>query len=215
MMILASDITSSGHYNKEQFQKIIRVLNQIIEYLGKFEDYYEKKFNFSKLAQLLKIPNSEVDEIIHLLLNFQEKFEIVFNKYKLYKYRANNHTYLITERRCEYKKSEIPDKIDIFHSQLTLLNDIIYVFKYIKRGRGFDLIENGSELLGKVRQLKETHPYLFESKESDLVYPSELGLKLGEIVISYNKSNKQLEEVNIDNHIIKVKSDSSDKRSIK
>lgn len=215
MMILTLDIISSDYYNKEQFQKILLVLNQIVDYLGKFEDHYEKKFNFSKLAQLLKIPNSVIDEIIYLLLNFQEKFEIVFNEYKLHKYRVNNHIYLITERRCENKKSEIPDKINIFQLQLTLLNDIIYVFKHIKRGKGFDLIQNGSALLGKLKQLKEAHPYLFESKENGLVYPSELGLKLGEIVISYNKSNKKLEEVNIDNHVIKVKRDGSDKKSIK
>lgn len=203
-MTLASDTNSSTHYNKEQFRKILRVLNQIVDYLGKFEDHYDKKFNFSKLAQLLNIPNSEVDKIIYLLLNFQEKFESVFKKYQLQKYRANNHVYLITERKHEYENNEIPDTITISPSHIALLNDIIYVFKHIKRGKGFDLIRNGSELLGKVKQLKEIHPYLFESKGNGMVYPSELGLKLGEVIISYNKSNKTLEKITIDNHTIAV-----------
>ena len=206
-MTLASDTSSSIHYNKEQFRKILKVLNQIVDFLGKFEDHYDKKFNFSKLAQLLNIPNSEVDKIIYLLLNFQEKFENVFKKYQLQKYRADNHVYLITEKKHEYETTAVPDTIEISPSHIALLNDIIYVFKHIKRGKGFDLVRNGSELLGKVKKLKEIHPYLFESNGTGMVYPSKLGLKLGEVIISYNKSNKTLEKITIDNHTITVMRD--------
>jgi hypothetical protein len=206
-MTSASETSGSHHLNKEQFHKILRILNQIVDYLGKFEDHYEKKFNFSKLAQLLNIPNSEVDEIIYLLLNFQEKFENVFRKYQLQKYRTNNKVYLITEKRHEFTTQNIPDPIEISSSNIALLNDIIYVFKHIKRGKGFDVVRNGSELLGKVKQLKHKHPYFFISNGNSLVYPSELGSKLGEIIISYNKSNKQLEKVMIDDHTITVVQD--------
>ncbi|MFX0039588.1 MAG: hypothetical protein ACFFCY_05010 [Promethearchaeota archaeon] len=203
-MTSPSDADSSNHYNKEQFRKIIRVLNQIVDYLAKFEDHYDKKFNFSKLTKLLNIPSSEVDGVIYLLLNFQEKFETVFKKYQLQKYRTDNQLYLITEKRYEYKTSPIPDTIEISNSHIALLNDIVYVFKHIKRGKGFDIVRNGSELLGKVKQLKEAHPYLFESNGSGVMYPSKLGLKLGETIISYNKCNKSLEKVTIQNHKIKV-----------
>lgn len=203
-MTSASDILSSNHYNKEQFRKVINVVNQIIEYLGKFQDHYDKKFNFSKLTQLLNIPPSEVDEIVHLLLNFQDIFEKVFTKYQLQKYRTNNHVYFIVERRQEDNVIEVPDLIKISASQITLLNDIIYVFKHIKRGKGFDLIKNGSELLGKIKRLKTIHPYLFKLGENGKVYPSEFGLNLGELIISYNKSNKKIEEVEIDHHTITV-----------
>lgn len=203
-MTSPSDADSSNHYNKEQFRKIIRVLNQIVDYLEKFEDHYDKKFNFSKLAELLNIPSSEVDGVIYLLLNFQEKFETVFKKYQLQKYRTDNQVYLITEKRHEYETNPIPNTIEISNSHIALLNDIIYVFKHIKRGKGFDIVRNGSELLGKVKQLKEVHPYLFESNGSGVVYPSKLGLKLGETIISYNKSNRALEKVTIENRTIKV-----------
>ncbi|MFX0021519.1 MAG: hypothetical protein ACFE9S_04285 [Candidatus Hermodarchaeota archaeon] len=206
-MTLTSDTHSTGHYNKEQFQRILMVINQIVDYLGKFENHYDRKFNFSKLVKLLKIPQSQTDDIIYLLLNFQEKFEKVFIKYRLRKYLANNQVYLVTERKYEHEKIEAPAMIQISSSHIELLNDIIYVFKHVKRGNGFDILKNGSELLTKVRELRETHPYLFETKSNGVVYPSELGLKLGEIIIAYNKSNKKIQSINIGNHKFMVNKD--------
>lgn len=88
------------------------------------------------------IPNSEIDEIIHTLLNFQEKFENVFNKYRLQKSRTCNQVYLITKRKHEYENVEIPNNVDISASHIDLLNDIIYVFKHVKRGKGFEIRKN-------------------------------------------------------------------------
>lgn len=203
-MTTASDMKSSSSYNKEQFRKVLRVLNQIMDYLEKFEEHYEKKFNFSKMTELLNIPKTEVDEIIRLLLNFQDLFENVFKKYRLQKYRTGNQVFLITEKKDENETHEIPKTIIITDSHIKLLNDIIYVFKHVKRGNGFDIVKNGSELLAKVKGLRNAHPYLFDSRGNGIVYPSELGLKLGEIIISYNKSNRELHEIQINNHTITV-----------
>jgi hypothetical protein len=201
---MTSDMNSPIQYNKEQFRKTLKVLNQIIDSIGKFEDHYDKKFNFSKLIQLLNIPNSEIDEIIYLILNFQEKFEYVFKKYQLRKYRKNNQVYLITDIKQQNGKIEIPPTIYISNSHVKLLNDIIYVFKNVKRGQGFDIDKNGSELLAKVKELRNSHSYLFKSKMNGVVYPSNLGIKLGETIISYNKSNKEFNNVIIDKHRIMV-----------
>lgn len=206
-MTSASDFKGSSSYNKEQFRKVLRVLNQIVDYLEKFEYHYEKKFNFSKLIELLNIPKSEVDEIVSLFLNIQDIFENVFNKYRLKKYRAGNQIYLTAEKKVECETHQVPEIITISPSHIKLLNDIIYMFKHVKKGKGFDIVRNGSELLAKVKDLKEAHPYLFESWGNGVVYPSKLGLELGEIVISYNKSNKDLDTVQINNHTIKVVKD--------
>ncbi|MFX1377907.1 MAG: hypothetical protein ACFFA4_02340 [Promethearchaeota archaeon] len=206
-MTLASDTNNTNDYNTEQFRKILRVLNQMVDYLGKFENFYDRKFNFSKLIKLLGIPQSQTDEIISLLLNFQEKFENVFKNYQIRKYRANNQVYLITDKKDEYEKIEIPPTIYISNSHIKLLNDIIYIFKHVNRGKGFDIVKNGSELLSKVKKLRNTHPYLFETKGNCVVYPSNLGLKLGEVIISYNKSNKQFQNITIDNHTFMVIND--------
>ncbi|MFX1419975.1 MAG: hypothetical protein ACFE9N_13735, partial [Promethearchaeota archaeon] len=170
-------------------------------------DHHDKKFNFSKLLQLLNIPNSEVDEIIGLILNFQDIFENVFKKYRLQKYRTGNQVYLITEKIYKQDQITAPKNIMFTSSQIHLLNDIIYIFKHVKRGKGFDIVKNGSELLTKVKRLKNEHPYLFESRGNGVIYPSQLGLKLGELIISYNKSNKTLDRLTLDTHLIEVKED--------
>jgi len=206
-MTVSADTSNTNQYNREQFRKILRVLNQIIDSIGKFDNHYDKRFNFSKLVNILKIPNSEVDGIIELLLNFQEKFEDVFNKYHIKKYRVNNQIYLITERKDQFESLQIPATIKISPSHLKLLNDLIYVFKHVKRGKGFDIGNNGSELLTNLKELNNTHPYLFISKGNGLIYPSELGLKLGELVISYNKSNKEVKTLSIENHTFTVIND--------
>lgn len=199
-MTLTSDMNISGHFNKEQFQKTLKVINKIIDYLARFENRYDRKFNFSKLVKLLKIPQSQTDDLIYLLLNFQEKFDNVFKKYKIKKYLTNNQIYLITERKHECEKIKAPQIIQISSSHIELLNDIIYIFKHVKRGNGFDIVKNGSELLNKVKELRNKHPYLFETKGNGVVYPSKLGLQLGEIIISYNKSNKKIQTINVENH---------------
>ena len=188
-----------------QFQRTLQIINQTIESLGNFEDNYDKKFNFSELARRLNIPNTEIDEFIYLILNFQEKFENVFLTYRLKKKIENGTIYLTVEKR-EIDSIPIrpPEIITFSPSQVQLLNDIIYTFKHVKRGKGFDIAKNGTELSSNLKQLNSEHPYLFEIKSNGLIYPSLFGSKLGDLIISYNKGNKELTEITIDNHKVLV-----------
>ncbi len=201
-MTLSSNIKS---LDAEQFQRTLQIINQTIESLGKFEDNYDKKFNFSELVRRLNIPSTEVDEFIYLLLNFQEKFENVFLTYRLKKKIENGTIYLTVEKR-EIDSIPIrpPEIITFSPSQVQLLNDIIYTFKHVKRGKGFDIAKNGTELSSNLKQLRSEHPYLFEIKSNGLTYPSPFGLKLGDLIISYNKGNRELTEITIDNHKVLV-----------
>ena len=205
-MTLTSSSSNSEKKSKVAHQNTIQLLHQIINYLAEFEHHYGKKFNVSKLAKLLRLSNAEIEEIISLLLSFQEIFESVFKDYHLKKVRTGNQLYLIAIKNeiNTSEKIEIPGMVRFSTSHIKLFNDIIYVFKFVKRGKGFDLAQNGSELLANLKQLKTEHPYLFESKGNGIIYPSELGLKLGELIISYNKSNKEIKELTVDNCTFKV-----------
>ena len=208
--------SNNNHYDKTQFRKFLQIINQIIDVIGGFEDNYDKKLNFSKLGNLLKISPSEIEEIIYLLLNFQERFEITFRNYHIKKKRENSQVYLITERNQANnpKDLHIPNVIEIDAFQFKLFNDIIYAFKFVKRGMGFDIVKNGTgtDLSTNIKKLLIKHPYFFELKENGLVYPSHFGLKLGDIILSYNKGNKEFKEIKIENHTILVVDNGRDGR---
>ncbi|MFX1304400.1 MAG: hypothetical protein ACFFBV_04410 [Promethearchaeota archaeon] len=208
-MTLTSNSGNSEKKSKVAHQNTIQLLHHIINYLTEFENHYGKKFNVSKLAGLLGLSNGEIDEIVSLLLNFQEIFTGVFKNYKLKKIRAGNQLYLICIKKewMASKEIEIPEIVRFSTSQLKLFNDIIYVFKFVKRGKGFDVSKNGSDLLTNIRRLRTEHPCLFTSHDYGIIYPSEFGLKLGELIISYNKSNKEIKELTVDNCIIEVLKD--------
>ena len=208
-MTLTSSSSNSEKKSKVAHQNTIRLLHQIINYLTEFEHHYIKKFNVSKLAGLLGLSNGDIDEIVTLLLNFQEIFTGVFSHYHLKKVRTGNQLYLVCIKKegIASKEIEIPEIVRFSTSQLKLFNDIIYVFKFVKRGKGFDVLHNGSDLLTNLKQLKAEHPYLFKSHENGIIYPSEFGLKLGELIISYNKSNKEISKLTVGNSTIEVLKD--------
>jgi len=196
---LSKDLT-----NRDR-KKVIDTLNYIIDALEGFREDYTKKFNFTKLMEYLKVPKSEIDDIIYLILNFQDKFNDVFKNHILKKRINNGSLYF----RAEPKKPKqrlifIPEVIEIKHSVLPIVSDLIYLFKYVKRGKGFDITKNGTDLLKRIKELQEEHPYLFEVKENGLIYPSELGLKFGELILSFSKNNKEFRDIKIDNYSFKV-----------
>ncbi len=182
--------------------KVVRILTRVVKMLEKFANNYEKRFNFTKLAQYLKLGPLEVDKIIGLILSFQELFTKTFNTYLIRRKIIDNQLFLITERKII--NNTIPNKINLSLNDFNLLSDITYMFKFVKRGKGFNVKANGTELLSNIKELWNYYPYFFEEHETGIMYPSEFGLKLGELILSYNKSGKNIESMHLDKHIIMV-----------
>ncbi|MFX0001312.1 MAG: hypothetical protein ACFE9Q_11290 [Candidatus Hodarchaeota archaeon] len=197
----------NSYDSKIALRNMIQVFTQIIDILKNYKGNYNKKLNFTGLLEQLKIPTSEIDEVISLILAFQEIFENIFQGYKLKKQRANNKVYLIAVRNGKAYRDNVPQTIRIKQSYIRLLNDIIYTFKFVKRGKGFNIAKNGSDLLSNLKQIKKEHPYLFESYGNGVIYPSKLGLQLGELIISYNKSNKEINSIQVGNYTFIVEKD--------
>ena len=185
-------------HNKSKFQ----LFHQILEVLRKFVDNYDKRFNFSKFAQFLKLTPSELEEVVQVLLEFQELFATTFINYSLRKIIINSQVYLTTEKIQEL--SIIPRKIKIPKSHINMFNDIIYFFKHVKRGKGFNIEKNNTDLLKNVKELWNFYPYCFQEQKNRLIYPSEFGLKLGELLLSYRKSNKKIEKIEVEDSQINV-----------
>ncbi|MFX0073735.1 MAG: hypothetical protein ACFFAO_21865 [Candidatus Hermodarchaeota archaeon] len=191
---------------KHDMQSLIRILNQIVNALEAFKNNYYKKFNFSKLASHLKIGESNVNELIEFILNFQHMFKTTLNNYELKKMDDGNSIFLIAELKEEDQIQTIKSfnkLVECDKQDAKLISDFIYTFKFIKRGKGFDLDCPNTELLKKLKALKLKHPFLFCRNGNNLIYPSELGLKLGETIISYNKGNKKIDNLKINEYFFK------------
>jgi hypothetical protein len=192
----------ASHSSSETFSKgNAKMLGQIIEVLKEFGKNYDKRLNFENLVKYFNLTPQEGDELLSTILRFQEIFGSVFKDYSLKKKIINSTIYLVVEKNHMARK--IPKKVRMLESHINLFNDIIYVFKFVKRGKGFDTVTNGTDLLKNVKELFDYYPYFFQ-EEQGLMYPSELGLKLGELLLSYKKSNKSIEVLYLNDMIITV-----------
>jgi len=184
----------------------IKQLNQVLLALEKFQARKNYLFSLDKLAEYLKLSTSELEEVIKLIFRFQQLFSSTFEGYFLCKKWKNDKTYLILKPKSEVKDISVlePKEIEIARDQVKLLSDIAYFFQRVKIGKGFDLKRNGTELSRKVKELKRSHPYFFESKGNGLVYPSKLAVDAGNLILSYDRSKRSFSRLKIGDYIIKI-----------
>jgi len=178
----------------------IRQLHQILDLLEEFKNRKNCVFNFSKLANLLKISHNDLEEVMHIIFRFQQIFKEHFNGQLLCRNWKNNQIYfsLIPESVNRQGSEIMAKEIHINTEQSQILSDIIYYFQHVKIGKGFNLKINGTELSKKVKELFNTHPYLFENKGNQLIYPSGLAIQLGSSIRTYNKINRTIKKLQID-----------------
>lgn len=189
-----------------QSQKI-RQLNQILEALEEFKHRKNYILNFSKLASLMKISNSELEEIMNLILRFQYLFKEHFNGKVLSKKWKNNQFYfkLISELCDDENRYDLRKQIEINVEHSQLLNDIIYCFQHVNIGKGFDIKHNITELPKKVKKLYAIHPYFFENRGNGLIYPTNLAIELGKAIRTYNKINREVRDIRIEEYRVKIR----------
>jgi hypothetical protein len=182
----------------------IKQLNQVLLALEKFQARKNSLFNLDKLAEYLKLSRSELEDVLKLIFRFQKLFNSAFEGYVLCKKWKNDKTYLVLKSKSEVKDDNVLDakEIELSRDQIKLLSDIIYFFRRVKIGKGFDLKRNGTELSRKVKELKKVHPYFFESKGNGLVYPSKLAVDAGNLILSYDRSKRSFSRLKIGDYAI-------------
>ncbi len=182
----------------------IKQLNQVLLALEKFQARKNSLFNLDKLAEYLKLSRSELEDVLKLIFRFQRLFNSAFEGYVLCKKWKNDKTYLVLKAKSEVKDDSVLEakEIELSRDQVKLLSDIIYFFRRVKIGKGFDLKRNGTELSKKVKELKKVHPYFFESKGNGLVYPSKLAVDAGNLILSYDRSKRSFSRLKIGDYAI-------------
>lgn len=185
--------------NIYKFGILLKKMHQILIALGEFKNQYKKKLNFNKLLKYLKISNSEIEDIIHFILTFQSEFNSIFKEYKLKRTILNGQIYLMTEKKPPVHKEKIiiiPETVRIPKKYSKIWSDIIYLFKFIQKGKGFDLGQD-SQVIKHLKEIRDEYPYLVFKNGNNLTYPTEIGLELGKIIHTYNKNNKPLKKIKL------------------
>ncbi|MFX0032555.1 MAG: hypothetical protein ACFE8E_02830 [Candidatus Hodarchaeota archaeon] len=183
-----------------------QLLLNIIHALEKFQDHPQAQFNFSKLCKGLKLLPKEGEELLDMIFRFQSLFRSHLEGFTICKKRRNTTLYLTLKAQSEVEKIETAESheitINIEHSNV--LSDIIYYFQHINIGKGFNLNQNNSELIHKVKHLKNNHPYFFEHRGNGLTYPTKLAIDLGTHILSYKRGNKPIRKINLLNYKITI-----------
>jgi hypothetical protein len=195
-------IGTSNEVEQEINHELLRKLHQVVLAIEEFKNHYDKKLNVSKLVKFLKLDGINIDELIHLILTFQRQFNEVFKDHILCKKILNGQIYLVPQKKLHNYKEKIlvvPETVILEHSESKVLSDVIYLFKHVRRGKGFDLKAHASELVNNIILLKQNHPYFFIKNGNDLVYPSQIALELGTKIHTYHKSNKQVKTLTLHN----------------
>ncbi|MFX1268896.1 MAG: hypothetical protein ACFFAK_13125, partial [Promethearchaeota archaeon] len=150
----------------------------------------------------------EGEELLNLIFQFQELFHFKLDGYILYKKRKNTNLYLALKKKSLIKDGDNLEvnEINLTKAESNLLSDIIFYFQHIKIGRGFDVLYNNSELIQKVKRLKGTHPYFFEHRGNGLIYPTKLAVDLGVQILSYQRGNKPIKELILNDNKILINS---------
>jgi len=184
----------------------IKQLHQVILALEKFQTRKNSMFSLDKLAMYLNLSDRELNEILELVLSFQELFNSSYEDHILLKKWKNNKGYLVLKLKSDVKNPITHElkEIEIDQEQVSALNDIVYYFLRVKIGKGFNIKQNSTRISKKVRELKRSHPYFFEYRGNGLVYPSKLAVETGKLISFYNKSKKLITRLEIEDYLIQI-----------
>ncbi len=196
---------------------IFKKLHEILDVLEKFKYNKGKKLNLNKLASSLEIPSNLLPKIAHLLVRFQEVFNSLEEHELELENQGNNYYFSLMEKTLPARNKNLfppPKRIVLTEDEANILNDMIYSFKKIRRGVGFDLSSQTNNK--RILQLNEKHPYFFFKNGNDLYYPSQLALTLGQKLLMYKKSRRpfhELKDLNVNDISIKISASSHQKKN--
>jgi len=186
----------------------IQHLLTVLALLEDFQSYNNSLFNLTRLFEIFHLSNEDLEKALEIILRFQTFFSKLNNKFTIVRIWNNNQIYLklVPKSEKSTNDSQYQKIIELSTQHSQLLNDIIYIFNYVNIGKGFNLKVNSSELIKKVKELKRNHPYFFEYRGNGNIYPTKLASQLGNMIRKYERGNRKIQDIKIDEYQIKVKS---------
>ncbi len=162
-----------------------RFLDYVLSYLQEEESAH---FNLERLSEELEIPISEIRGFSKILVSVYEIINKIRDDIDL---KISKDELKFVQKKAGYK--EISLSINGYQN----ISDIIYFFKNINKGRGFEInSQEHSSFRERIGKLKEQFPFLFR-RLNGFIYPSEVGYKLGLEALSFKRYNQIPKELDI------------------
>ncbi len=155
-----------------------------------------KSFNLNDLSEKLGLTKSELKFLFTIFIyacdysnKYLNKINIKILKDTIYFTYSENHIKKISLSIKDYKD----------------LSDIIYLFKNIQKGRGFEINSNSNiPVITKIQGLYRQYPFMFK-KLNGYIFPSEIGYKLGIAALSFKRINQIPKTLDVLNYKFKIK----------
>lgn len=170
-----------------------------LNFLKQFIEKGHTSLNINKVVDALHLTANGMEELLELTFELQNIFHSILLENSFIRVRKNNTWYLNIS-----PKSLHHTEIQISHKEVNILNDIIYYFQYIAKGKGFNTKFTTTELLKKLKHLHKIHPYLFERRGNGLIYPSSLALSVGSTLEKCNRTNKEINCISVEEYLIRI-----------
>ncbi len=155
-----------------------------------------KSFNLNALSEKLGLTKNELIFLFTIFIyacDYSNKYLNAMNIEIL-----NNSIYFT------YSENYIK-KISLSIRDYEDLSDIIYLFKNIRKGKGFEINSNSNiPVIAKIRGLYKQYPFMFK-KLNGYIFPSEIGYKLGIAALSFKRINQIPKTLDVLNYRFEIK----------
>jgi len=192
-----------------------QILSDIMEFWEISLDPGYSDSAFSRLAHL----NSSFFSLASHVAAIVKKARTIsispfFQKYLLHLKKEKGQYYVKLKEKSKEAKGDSrqaggPQKkaqksmITLTSQQYEDFNQIYYLYRKLRRGKGLDISNPSLEISKKIKDLMALYPELFVKNGGDLVYLTELSQKLGEKIKSQKIINR-VSDIEIDSIIFKI-----------
>ena len=185
----------------------IQCFQHFLDLLETFRKRNNSLFNLSKFFEYWDISEEELEPFTQLLIRFQLFLLNDSGAIRLRSIWRDTKLYLQIKSPSE-QDSNIPiifREIELKLEDSHLLNDVIHYFEHINIGKGFKFNSINSDFAEKIKKLHKAYPFFFENRGDGAIYPTKLASKLGRTISLYKKSNRSLQNIEIEGYHIRVR----------
>ena len=168
--------------NLDSWQKFLDLLNIKMKSNPPFS------INLEELSEELDVPVDQITFFSKMLSSFYGNNNLTHNSLDI---KPTSKDLEVTIKPEETKE------VTLTQETYQIISDLIYFFKNINKGRGFEIYsDKDSSLHNKIKKLSESYPFFFR-KLNGFLYPSEVLYRLGTEAMSYKRSNQVPKELTI------------------